>query len=69
MYVSQSTVKKPEKPKFEVFEPKARRNETSQIAFHCVNEGFQMSAYVCDSNNIDGFEQHLKNYTSRFVDV
>ena len=40
-----NTVKKPEKPKFEVFEPKVRRNETPQIAFHCVNEGFGMSAY------------------------
>ena len=38
-------VKKPEKPKFEVFEPKTRRNETPQIAFHCVNEGFRTSAY------------------------
>ena len=38
--------KKPEKPKLEVFEPKARRNETLQIAFLCVNEGFRMSAYV-----------------------
>ena len=38
-------VKKPEKPKFKVFEPKVRRNETPQIAFHCVNDGFRMSAY------------------------
>ena len=40
------TVKKSEKPKFKVFEPKVRRNETPQIVFHCVNEGFGMSAYV-----------------------
>ena len=40
-----NTVKKPEKPKFEVLEPKARRNETQQIVFHCVNEGFRMSVY------------------------
>ena len=45
LYLSQNTVKKPEKPKFEVFHLKARRNETPQIAFHCVNEGFRMSAY------------------------
>ena len=40
-----NTVKKPEKPKFEVFDLKARRYETPQIAFHCVNEGFRMNAY------------------------
>ena len=40
-----NTVKKPEKPKFEVFEPKGRRNEAAQIASHCVNEGLRMRAY------------------------
>ena len=44
LYLKQNMVKKPEKPKLEVFEPKARRNETPQIAFH-VNKGFRMTAY------------------------
>ena len=42
---AKNMVKKAEKPKFKIFEPKARSTETPQIVFHCVNEGFGTSEY------------------------
>ena len=33
LYLSQKYSKKPEKPKFKVFEPKTRRNETQKFHF------------------------------------